>query len=103
MKEFERNDLISQLATSMGVPDMERLKNGASYFDSSTGTLYCKGQAITRSTAEKAIRHFELMESRCDVSDGDQRKMALIYRCVIEAIRIMGDSDVIALMKKKAT
>ena len=97
-----REDLISKLATSMGVADVDKIRNSESYYDATTGTLYCKGQAISKNTAEQAVRYFERMESRCDISNADERDMALIYRCAIEAIKFMGDRDVIEIMRKKA-
>ena len=96
-----REDLISKLANSMGVSNIDKIRQGESYYDPSTATLYCKGQAITKNTGDQAIRHFEMMESRCDIGNAEERQMALIYRCAIEAIKLMKDPQVMELMKTR--
>ncbi len=102
MGNLNREDLINSLAMSMGVNNSERVKLGESYYDPSTGTLYCKGMAITKNAASEAQEYFMAMESKCNISDPDSRKMALMYRCAIEAITLMQDPDVIEVIKNKA-
>ncbi len=56
--------------------------------------LYCNGMTISKSTSEKAIQHFEILEKKCDISDSAQRQMAMIYRCAVESIRMMQNPKV---------
>ncbi|SFQ29130.1 hypothetical protein SAMN04487928_1308 [Butyrivibrio proteoclasticus] len=96
-----REELINQLAASMGAGQFAKTSYEDSRFDADTGTLYCKGMAITKSTAEKALQHFELLEKKCDVSDPNQRQMAMIYRCAIESIKMMQNPRVKAVIKSE--
>ncbi len=97
-----RDELIKQLSVSMGVGKFaETNPTEKSYFDTETGTLYCDGIAISKSTAEKAIHHFEVLAKRCDMKDAAQREMAIIYKCAIESIKMMQDPDIKSLLKSK--
>ncbi len=97
-----RDELIKQLSVSMGVGKFaETNLTEKSYFDTETGTLYCDGIAISKSTAEKAIHHFEVLVKRCDMKDAAQREMAIIYKCAIESIKMMKDPDIKSLLKSK--
>ena len=89
-----RADLINQLAASMGAGNFAPTKYEESRYDAETGTLYCNGMAISKTTAEKAIQHFELLEKKCNMEDSAQRQMAMIYRCAIESIKMMQNPKV---------
>lgn len=95
-----RSDLINQLAASMGAGDFAKTKYEESRYDVETGTLYCNGMAISKSTADKAIQHFTVLEKKCDLQDSAQRQMAMIYRCAIEAIKAVQHPDVMATLQK---
>lgn len=97
-----RDALISQLAESVGLHNPVNTRYEGSYYDASTGTLYCKGMALSKPLAEMAIKHFEILENRYDMSDPESRDIAMMYRCAIEAIKMMQDPDIISLMKEKA-
>ena len=97
-----RSDLINQLAASMGAGQFASTTYEESRFDPDTGTLYCNGMVITKSVAEKAIQHFEMLEKRCDTMDNNQRQMAMIYRCAIESIKVVAEPDVKEFLKKRA-
>ena len=88
----QREDLINQLAASMGAGDFARTKYENSRFDSSTGTLYCDGYIITKSVLDEAVAHFTGLRSKCDIKNPDSRKMAMIYQAAIEAIKMMQES-----------
>ena len=96
-----REDLINQLAASMGAGQFATTSYEESRYDAETGTLYCNGMVISKSTAEKAIQHFELLEKKCDVKDSAQRQMAMIYRCAIESIKIVSEPDVKMFLKDR--
>ena len=95
----DRADLINQLAASMGAGHYVQTRYEESRFDSDTGTLYCNGMSITSSTAHQAIKHFENMYNKCDMTDPSSRQMGLIYQCAIQSIKMMQDPKVIALLK----
>lgn len=98
----EREDLINQLAASMGAGQFATTKYEESRYDTETGTLYCNGMAISKSTADKAIQHFEMLERKCDIQDSAQRQMAMIYRCAVESIKMMQDPEVRDFLQKRA-
>ncbi len=98
----DRESLINQLAASMGAGSFAQTKYEEARFDPETGTLYCKGMAISRSTAEKALQHFELLEKKCDITDPSQRQMAMIYRCAIESIKAMQYPEVMRALQEIA-
>lgn len=97
-----RENLISQLAASMGVTKLDETKYAASRYDAKTGTLYCNGMAISKVTAEKAIRYFESVESKCNSDDPAGREMKMIYRCAIEAIKMMQAEKIKEIIKDDA-
>ena len=97
----DRSELINQLAASMGAGNFAKTKYEENKFDADTGTLYCNGMVISKSTADKAIQHFEILERKCDKNDSAQLQMAMIYRCAIEAIKMMQMPEVRELFKKK--
>lgn len=88
-KMADRETLINQLAASMGAGGFVQTKYEGSRYDKATGTLYCKGLAISKSTAEKAISHFELLADKCNMGDANSRELALMYMCAAESIKMM--------------
>ena len=92
-----RADLINQLAASMGAGELSPTKFVDKRYNSETGTLYCNGK-ITKSVADVALKHFQIMRNRCKASTLETRQMADIYECAIEAIKIMQDPDVKAFL-----
>ena len=97
----DRTDLINQLAASMGAGQFSSTAYEESRFDADTGTLWCKGLAITKSTAEKAVQYFETMERKCGQEEAG-RQMAMIYRCAIESIKMVGEPDVKVFLQNRA-
>lgn len=91
---LDRTDLINQLAASMGAGQFAQTKFEDSRFDPETGTLYCNGMAISASVADQAIKHFEMVYRKCDLNDNSSRQMAMIYRCAIEAIKVVQNPKV---------
>ena len=85
----DRADLITQLAASMGAGQFAQTKYEGSRFDPDTGTLYCDGMVITAPLAEEAIKHFTTVKNKCDMNEPASRQMAMIYKCAIEAIKMM--------------
>ena len=90
----DRTDLINQLAASMGAGQFAPKSYEESRYDAETGTLYCDGMVISKSVADKAIKHFELLFKKCAVNDTAQREMAMIYRCAVESIKMMQDPKI---------
>ena len=97
-----REDLINQLAASMGAGDFAKTRYEESRFDAETGTLYCNGMAISKTTAEKAVQHFEMLSKKLDVNDSAQRQMAMIYKCAVEAIKMIQEPDVMVFLQERA-
>ena len=98
-----REDLINQLAASMGAGKFATTTFEESRYDVETGTLFCNGMVISKTTAEKAIQHFEMLEKKCDIKDSAQRQMAMIYRCAVESIKMMQDPEIKTLLQKRST
>lgn len=57
--ERDSGELIRQLATSFGMADTYNSRIEGSRYDAATGTLYCDGIAVPKSSIEKAIDFFE--------------------------------------------
>ena len=98
----DRNELINQLAASMGAGQFAQTKFEESRFDPETGTLYCNGMVISASVAEQAIKHFDLMYKKCDLKEPASRQMAMIYKCASESIRMMQNPRVREVIKQEA-
>ncbi len=87
---LDRTDLINSLAASMGVAASRPSSVVRdSYYDASTGTLYCKDLNSSSKTAEIALAYFEKLESSCVNMDSESRRLAPIYHCAVVAIREM--------------
>ncbi len=84
----KRADLINQLAASMGAGNFAQTKYEGSRFDAKTGTLYCNGMIISSSIADKAIKHFTLLNNKCNIQNPAQKEMSMIYQYAIEAIKL---------------
>ena len=97
----DRADLINQLAASMGAGQFAQTRYEQSKFDSDTGIFYSNGVMISASVAEKALKHFEMLKSKCNLDDPASHEMAMIYQCAIEAIKAMQDPVVKNLMKSE--
>ena len=86
----QREDLINQLAASMGAGDFARTKYEESRFDPETGTLYCDGMMVSKSSIDEALIFFKQMYAKCKQNnDAPSQKMAIIYKIAIEAITQM--------------
>lgn len=81
-----REDIINQLAASMGAGDYGRTKYEESRYDPDTGTLYCNGQIISKNMIDDAESYFRQMQSRCDMTFPESRRMAAIYQVALEGI-----------------
>lgn len=55
---MNREKIIESLAASYGISSGKDTRYSDSRFDASTGTLYCEGMAITKSTVIKALEYF---------------------------------------------
>lgn len=87
-----REDLINQLAASMGAGDFANTKYEESRYDASTGTLYCDGIMITKVVIEKAEQYFRSLKAKCSYTDPASREMAMIYQLAIEGIKKIKES-----------
>lgn len=89
---LDRQNLINQLASSMGAGDFAQTKYEGSKYDPSTGTLYCDGIMITANVIDKAEAHFKALKSKCSYTDPSSREMAMIYQVAIEGIKKIRES-----------
>lgn len=78
-----REDLIKQLASSMGAPP--EAKYAESRYDKGTGTFYCNGHVITSGMIDQAVSYFE--RSKNYVESGSD--VAIFCELAIEAIKLM--------------
>ena len=78
-----REDLIKQLASSMGAPP--EAKYAESRYDKGTGTFYCNGHVITPGKIDQALTYFE--KSKNYVEPGSD--VAIFCELAIEAINIL--------------
>ncbi len=98
----DRENLINALAASMGVGNYGQTKYESARFDAATGTLYCEGMAISKVTADRAIQYFEQMEKKCSSDTPQGREMRMIYRCGIEAVKMMQRQKIKDVIKEDA-
>ncbi len=96
-----REDLINQLAASMGAGDFARTKYEDSRYDSETGTLYCDGIAIAKPTIDKAEQYFKQLKNKCSYNDPSSREMAMIYQLALEGIKKIRESGVETFKEKR--
>ena len=57
--ERDSGDLIRQLASSFGMAETLESKRSGSRYDEATGTLYCDGIAVSKTSLESALAFFE--------------------------------------------
>lgn len=95
----DREDLINALAASMGAGKFGATKYEESRFDPDTGTLYCNGMVISASVADQAVKYFNTIMKKCDLNEPSSRQMAMIYKCAIEAIKVMQNPKIKEFMK----
>ncbi|MCR4654098.1 MAG: hypothetical protein K5744_10485 [Eubacterium sp.] len=86
---LDRQDLINQLANSMGAGDFAATKYEDSRYDASTGTLYCDGIMIASTVIDKAEAYFKGLKTKCSYADPSSREMAMIYQVAIEGIKLI--------------
>ena len=86
----DREDLINQLAASMGAGDFAATRYEESRFDPETGTLYCDGIMVSKSAIDEALAFYRQMYAKCKYNtDNASQKMAITYKIAIEAITKM--------------
>ncbi|MCR5094014.1 MAG: hypothetical protein K6B72_08580 [Lachnospiraceae bacterium] len=88
----DREKLITALASAMGQGDYSSTKYSESKYDPTTGTLFCQGYIISKSTVDEALEYFKKAKLRADQSadaDNSMRNVALYYQTAIEAIIMM--------------
>ncbi len=87
-----KENLIKELASSFGMPDVYSTRTSESRFDPSTGTLYCEGVVIPKSTVDKALAHFEKQKEylkKNSDKDASIREMYLINTVAHNAILML--------------
>lgn len=57
-KDRDSGDLIRQLASSFGMADTYNTRIEGSRYDPATGTLYCDGMAVSKTSLESALDFF---------------------------------------------
>ena len=88
----QREELINQLAASLGAGDFAKTKYEESRYDPQTGTLYCDGIMITKPVIERAKQHFSTLKAKCSYTDPASREMAMIYQVALEGIKLIEKS-----------
>ena len=92
MPDMKREDLIGALAAAMGQGGYSATKYEDAKYDVSTGTLYCQGYIISKSTVDAALDFFKASKQRSDKlaeNDSSMRNTSLFYQVAIEAIVMM--------------
>ena len=88
-----REDLIYSLAKSMGMGDAQKSKYSATKFNAETGTIYCNGHMISRTTIEQARAYFTAQYRKlAEKDDEGAREMSMLYEVAMEAINMMLES-----------
>ncbi|MEE3496511.1 MAG: hypothetical protein VZR06_15230 [Butyrivibrio sp.] len=86
----EREDLIHSLAKSMGVGDAQKARGTSGKYNAETGTMYCNGHIISRTTIEQASAYFNSQYRRlAEIDDENVKQMASIYEVAKEAINMI--------------
>ena len=81
--------LINQLASSMGVNTSSLNKGYQSRYDKATGTLYCNGYIITHNIIEDTKREINNMQARIKVVDYESRYKYMMTEVALQAIKLM--------------
>ncbi|MCR5626086.1 MAG: hypothetical protein K6F99_02095 [Lachnospiraceae bacterium] len=90
MNDETKANLIQQLALTTGALATTADRFSKSRYNAETGTLYCNGVVITRSTIEEAKSYFEKMVSQCNAAGArEMRDIGTYYQLAIEAINMM--------------
>ena len=95
---MNREDLIGALAAAMGQGNYSSTKYEESRYDNSTGTLYCQGYIISKSTVDGAKDYFRNAKKKADraaETDPAARNLALYYQVAVEAIGLMQKETVL--------
>ncbi|MBQ3789772.1 MAG: hypothetical protein II800_02440 [Lachnospiraceae bacterium] len=95
---MNREDLIGALAAAMGQGNYSSTKYEESRYDNSTGTLYCQGYIISKSTVDEAKEFFRNAKKKADrtaETDSSARNLALYYQVAVEAIGLMQKETVL--------
>ncbi len=91
----DKDQLIRDLASSFGMNDVHATKYGDSKYDASTGTLYCDGITIPRSTIDQAKQYFstqmDYFKSRAN-QNADSMTQYLISTVAFNAICMLKDN-----------
>ena len=91
----EREQLINKLASSFGMADTYNTKYGAPKYDASTGTLYCEGISISKTTVMNALTHFERQKDylqKISSQDPELRNQYLMNVVAYNAISMLIDN-----------
>ncbi|MBR4529954.1 MAG: hypothetical protein IKO80_06730 [Lachnospiraceae bacterium] len=89
---MNREDLIGALAAAMGQGGYSATKYEESRYDTSTGTLYCQGYIISKTSVDEALEFFRNSKKRSDrmaETDPNARNSSLYFQVAIEAIQMM--------------
>ena len=90
--ERDSGDLIRQLATSFGMGDLSTSRLEGSRYDMATGTLYCDGMAVSKSSVDTALafcqRQRDYYRSTAD-RDNAAMEQFLNYTVACNAIIMM--------------
>ena len=89
---MKREDLIGALAAAMGQGGYASTKYEDARYDVATGTLYCQGYIISKSTVDGALEFFRNSKAKSDKAaetDSSMRNTSLFYQVAIEAIVMM--------------
>ena len=90
MNDETKANLIQQLALTTGALPNPTDRYSKSRFNPETGTLYCNGVVITKSTIDEAKNYFEKMQSQCNAAGSrEMRDVGTYYQLAIEAINMM--------------
>ena len=95
-----REQLIGALATAMGAGSFAQTKYEGAHFDHDTGTLYCNGIVISKSSIQDALEYFQASKVNCEKmaeQNGDisMRNIAIYMQTAIEAIKLMQHKEIV--------
>ncbi len=94
MENSKRENLIKSLAASMGAEDLVGSQGGGSRFNPDTGTLFCNGYVVSRSTIDEAREFFERQARRyANATEKEVKNMSQLYSVGAEAIKMMQNGE----------
>lgn len=91
----DKEKLIKELATHMGVVDNFSTRYGPSRYDASTGTLYCEGVVVPHSSLVKIKDWYKhQMDVTRDIATRDKSQMETYMRYAVayNAISLLKDN-----------